>query len=499
MMGTLAARREVKERLAYNQAERRWRWLRALILDKGRMGLLASEILGFKLKTFHQDMIDFTLKHPRTLQLAPRQFGKSSMVTITRAIWEILKNPDVRLLIVSKTQDKAEQFLFAIKQHLERNKALRACFGDYSTSAPKWGVTQIMVPQRKRVGIKEPTITASSVGGPVSSRGYDGIFPDDLVDEDNAYTEHQRQRLGDWWYKVLMPTLPPTGFCHITGTRYHPLDIYGHLIKNEYADSHQVIDCYDKYGESIWPEQKPTEWLHEKHREMGTTRFNTQYRNDTEQMKGRIFREEWFQEYDQYPDIRTLAHFGGCDPAATRGAATRTTDDGESDWWTIVVGGAARDGRIFLRYAWRDRCTKDEYVEKVREVDERFSCVAWGVENVAAQEYLAQDLESFITVERIERYVDKIARAYWLQPKFENALIHFPAPHTPEYQHTNDEDTSDIWDAMRGELLMFPKASHDDLFDGLQSMCQTAQNYQHASQKYARPARTKPMRDLEDY
>ena len=65
-------------------------------------------------------------------------------------------------------------------------------------------------------------------------------------------------------------------------------------------------------------------------------------------------------------------------------------------------------------------------------------------------------------VERIERTKDKVARAYWLQAFFENGQVLFP-----DKSIVGDYS---IWQALLDELLLFPQAEHDDLFDGLQTM-----------------------------
>ena len=83
-------------------------------------------------------------------------------------------------------------------------------------------------------------------------------------------------------------------------------------------------------------------------------------------------------------------------------------------------------------------------------------------EAVAAQEYLAQDAERYMPVERVSRTKDKISRAYWLQAYFENGQILFPDRNlVADYKP---------WQALMDELLLFPQAEHDDLFDGLQTM-----------------------------
>jgi predicted phage terminase large subunit-like protein len=84
------------------------------------------------------------------------------------------------------------------------------------------------------------------------------------------------------------------------------------------------------------------------------------------------------------------------------------------------------------------------------------------VEDVAAQEYLAQDLEKLMRVQRLKRTKDKVSRAYDLQGYFENGQILFPAAHL-QLDRT-------AYTALQDELVLFPNADHDDLFDGLQTM-----------------------------
>ncbi len=84
------------------------------------------------------------------------------------------------------------------------------------------------------------------------------------------------------------------------------------------------------------------------------------------------------------------------------------------------------------------------------------------IETLTAQEYLAQDAEKHMPVRRVERTKDKIARAHWLQAFFENKQILFPVKNlTADFR---------IWQTLMDELLLFPQADHDDLFDGLQTM-----------------------------
>lgn len=444
--------------------------VRREILRGARVELLASHVLGYDVRPFHQALIDFQEAADTCLQLAPRGYGKSTILTITRAVYEILKNPNVRILIAANTQIQAEVFLREIKAHFERNERVREYFGNF-VSEDKWDTREIVVAPRTSTA-KESTITCVGVGGPVASRHYDVIIADDLVDEENARTDTQRERVKTWWYQTLLPCCEPDGRIFVIGTRYHHLDLYGHLIRNEYAAKHQIIPAIAADGTTPWPEKFSLEWLEERKRQAGSIIFNAQYQNDTSLMKGHIFREEWFRFYDVEPDWSKMRFFIGCDPAATKREAMLSSSKSTTDWWTIVVGGRARDtagdyaGDVYVRDIWRARCTKDEYLQKLRSMNERYRPIAVMIETVAAQEYLAQDAQRYMPVRRIQRTTDKVARAYWLQAFFENGQIVLPAKHLV--------GSNSDWQALLDELLLFPEGEHDDFFDGLQTMVEGA-------------------------
>jgi len=456
---------DVAQTLARLKVYRR-EFVRRSIAVKGRMEVLASHILGYIVKPFHQKLINFQSKAKATcLQLAPRGYGKSTILTITRIILEIIKNPNIRILIASNTQLQAEVFLREIKFHFEHNPRLIEYFGIFFSN-DKWDTREIIVAPRTTAA-KESTVTCVGVGGPVISRHYDLIIADDLVDEENSRTEVQRDKVKTWWYKTLLPCLEPDGRIYILGTRYHYLDLYGHLIRNEYADKYQIIRAIEADGSTPWSDKFSIEWLEERKRQAGSIIFNAQYQNDTSLMKGNIFKEEWFRFYDQQPDWEKMHFFIGCDPAATKREALLSSHKANTDYWTIVVGGRERvDGKygsdIYLKEVWRGRCTKEEYLSKLKQLNEHYKPINVVIETVAAQEYLAQDAEKFMPVKRLDRTKDKVARAYWLQAYFENKQILFPAKHlVSDYT---------IWQAFLDELLLFPQAEHDDLFDGLQTM-----------------------------
>jgi predicted phage terminase large subunit-like protein len=121
---------------------------------------------------------------------------------------------------------------------------------------------------------------------------------------------------------------------------------------------------------------------------------------------------------------------------------------------------------LFQRASRAARATKQEYVDLLVGVSERCRPIEVLVESVASQEYLAQDLERHMPIRRVERTKDKVSRAYQLQAFFENGQILFPAKPL--------QGDLDIYQALESELILFPSAEHDDLFDALQTAVEAA-------------------------
>lgn len=216
--GTAEEARRLAESIAHVRTLRR-EILRREVIDNGRIDLLATEVLGYDLRPFHRRLLAFQdAVDEACLQLAPRGYGKSTVLTIARIVFEILRNPDIRILIASNTQLQAEVFLREIKSHLAHNDRLVETFGRFQDES-KWDLREILVKPRKSTA-KESTVTCVGVGGPVASRHYDLILADDIVDEENARTEGQRDKVRTWYYKTLLPCLEPDGRLFMVGTRY---------------------------------------------------------------------------------------------------------------------------------------------------------------------------------------------------------------------------------------------------------------------------------------
>lgn len=183
--------------------------------------------LGFDVQPFQQRWLGFQARARRTMILAPRGHGKTTMCTVGFSLWKIACWSDCRILIVSATSFQSEGFLRQIRSQIESFPEVAHLFG-MKPSRP-WTSVEIAV-KRKRLA-KEPTVTARGVGAAIIGRHYDMIICDDVVDRDNSATPESRNRLWEWFAAVLLPCLEPGGELHLVGTRWHDEDLYGQIIK----------------------------------------------------------------------------------------------------------------------------------------------------------------------------------------------------------------------------------------------------------------------------
>ncbi len=398
-----------------------------------------AQLLGSEVAPVHERMAESTLLS-RSLILAPRGFGKSTLLSVVRCIFEIVRNSDIRILLASNTQAQAESFVREIRGHFERNSVFRAVFGDFVGS--KWTDRELIVGARKRIA-KEPTVFACGVDGALISRHFDVIICDDIVDEENSRTESRREKLRTWFFKVLLPCLEPDGELCIVGTRYHYRDLYGNFIETGFVPSCTIIRAIDAAGVSAWPQKFSAERLEQIRREAGTVIFNAQYQNDTEAMKGAVFKERWLRFYDVAP--APLRIYQGVDLAVAQEAG--------SDFFAIVTVGLDTWGNVCVLDCYQARLSFRQQTAAIVERFRRFDPIRVGIESNAYQAAQVETLRELGVARAVKVFTsrDKLSRAWKLSALFEDGRVFLART-----MHDLVE-----------QLLAFPQAEHDDLFDAL--------------------------------
>jgi hypothetical protein len=212
-----------------------------------------EEYLNTRLFTHHLQWVDLLEgREPRDLHPAqrfvrgdadqilvntPPEHAKSTTLTVNYVVWRICQDPNIRILIISKTQDMAKKFLVAIKDRLSENEAyakLQMDFGPpggFAEGAARWAADAIYVAGRDS-GEKDPTVQAQGIGGQIYGSRCDLAIMDDCVD----HTNHQNfEKQIDWIQNQVGSRVADAGGrMLLIGTRMETVDLYSEILKPQY-------------------------------------------------------------------------------------------------------------------------------------------------------------------------------------------------------------------------------------------------------------------------
>ena len=174
--------------------------------------------------------------------LSPPRHGKTDLLTHF-AVWQICKNPNVRIMWVGGNEEIAKNAVGAVVDHLEHNEKLiqdfcvpGESFKPKSRSGKSWTSGQFTVATRTVTGIKSPTMVAVGKGGKILSRDCDLIIADDIEDHGTTIQPSAREQTRQWWTTTLSSRKEEHTAIVVIGSRQHPEDLYNFLLENPQMD-----------------------------------------------------------------------------------------------------------------------------------------------------------------------------------------------------------------------------------------------------------------------
>lgn len=170
----------------------------------------------------------------------PPEHSKSTTITVNYTTWRICQDPNVRIIIVSQTQEMAKRFLRAIKDRLAganpSYKKLQYDFapdGGFDANSASWTADSIYVNAEARdSGEATPTVQALGMNGQIYGNRADIIILDDTITGKNA---HEFEKQIDWIQREVINRLTyPGGTLLLVGTRLAPVELYSEIQKPEW-------------------------------------------------------------------------------------------------------------------------------------------------------------------------------------------------------------------------------------------------------------------------
>lgn len=454
------------------------------------------------LGSIHTDVLSWMSRQDaksHQLLLLPRDHGKSAMAAY-RAAWEITRNPAVRILYISSTSTLAVKQLKFIKDILT-SSIYRRYWPEMVTQEEakreKWTETEISIdhPIRREENIRDATIFTAGLTTNVTGLHADWIFLDDIVVNENAYTEEGRARV-ETQFSLLASVAGTDARMLVVGTRYHPKDLYAIMVglkwdvvnddgeitetKELYETrEHAVEDRGDGTGEFLWPRQqnKDGKWFgfnseilaRKKVQYLDQVQFRAQYYNDPNDPENAGIKREMFQYYDKsflsrqngqwfYKGYR-LNVFAAIDFAYTLNK--------RSDFTSICVVGVDANQNYYVLDV--DRFKTDdvlEYFQHILRLHQKWDFRQLVAEVTAAQEVIVKNLKN--------EHIRKHGLALTIKDFRPNRMAgskqeRIAAILKPRY------DNRQVWHYQGGhcqtleEELLLDNPPHDDVKDALAS------------------------------
>lgn len=197
----------------------------------------------------------------------PPEHAKSTTLTVNYVTYRICEDPNVRIIIISKTQEMAKRFLRAVKDRLAGTNPAYAKLqmefapeGGFSANSSAWTADAIYISGDMRdSGEPSPTVQALGIKGQIYGSRADLIIMDDCIDSGNA---HEFEKQIDWVQNEVNSRLAvPGGRLIIVGTRLATVDLYSEIQKSEYYGDEESPYTYLTQPAVLEFADEPKDWV----------------------------------------------------------------------------------------------------------------------------------------------------------------------------------------------------------------------------------------------
>lgn len=415
-----------------------------------------TDILKLEIKPFHREWLELFENNNYVALLAPRGHGKSTLVG-SYILWRILRDPNIRILIVTINQDKANEMMTFIQNNL-LGTHITDIWGNQK-NPQDWSKSTLRVLKTNRPsGGKEPTLQVIGVSASMVGSHYDLIILDDITDQKNSRTPMRRNDLVSWYSSTLVPMLEPEGQIISIGTKWHQSDIHSFFqLQNRFKSMTYKAIIYDpsdeekqngKIPQVLWSDRWSYDKLMEIKREVGSVAFSMQYQNEVVSSDDAPIKWEWIENArNGYIIVKP--------PFQIYMGVDLSSKGEKSDFFAISVI-AIKDGVVYLVDGLKDRLSMNEQFSQILKYDSKWRPIKIGVDSAAMQKAITDQLmedNPNIPLVPIKPSIvnDRMSRVQRLSVLFETNRIYLKP------------DLVDYAD----ELTMFPRGAHDDTIDSL--------------------------------
>jgi phage terminase large subunit-like protein len=399
------------------------------------------------------------------LDIWAREHYKSTIITLTLSIQEILNNPEVTIGIFSFNRPVAKGFLIQIKSELENNSMLKWLFPEIlwqepKREAPRWSLDSGIVVKRKS-NPKESTVEAwGLVDGQPTSKHFSHRIYDDVITRESVTTPEMIMKITEAW-ELSINLGMDGGVERYVGTFYHYADTYRVMIDRKAVKLRKYPATHDGTvnGRTVL---MSLDWLKKKRRAMGPFTFSCQMLCDPQQESKVGFNKSWLRYWHSahYNNMNTYIFV---DPASKKKKS--------NDFSVFTVVGIGADGNQYVIKWVRNRLNLTERGNVLFALhrDYRPQVVyyeEYGMQADVDYMYERQERENYrFSIQTTGGKMPKEDRIQKLIPKFEEGRLFIPEScPMVDYQGVTRDLTQDF---INDEYVPFPFGEHDDMLDCL--------------------------------
>lgn len=348
-----------------------------------------------KLAPVHERWHEAMTRYDRLLITAFVEAGKSAQISVGRALWELGDNPNLRIVVVSNTNDQAKKIVRNAGQYIEKSPELHTVFPDlvpHPDPRLQWSAQALTV--KRRVLSRDPSIQAIGIGGPIMGSRIDRLIFDDVLDFENTRTQHQMDQVFAWMRSSALGRLTKDAKVWAVTNAWKPKDPMKRLVK-ELGYAHLMTRAVDREtGDLAWPERWSHKRLKKARRDLGPMEFARQLLCEARDDDEARFKQEWInvglQQGLGFQLVKRVepgdlpngfAIFTGVDLAVQKHAS--------ADWTVFFTILLHPDGTRQVLNIEAAKLHGPEIVKRVDEHAERYNSIII-VENNAAQDYILQ-------------------------------------------------------------------------------------------------------------
>lgn len=341
--------------------------------------------------------------------IAPRGYAKTTYCVRLYLLWRLIRE-DLRFAVICQASaEAARDSLEVIRAELEDNPRLAQDFPEVTGVGNPW--RKMRLTTRSGVHVVARGAGQRTRGLNIRGRRPDLVLCDDLDNDEAVKSKDQRQKIWNWFTKVILQLGPPGGGLQavLVGTLLHADCVVARASKRRDFETHTFralsklpdrLDLWDEWGRLLvldpqaartfrgrhhaqmdagavllWPEVETLDDLMAMRAEDPGT-FASEKQNSPLDPSRQSFKD--ISYYTALPDMRCL--IGAVDPALGRAHGDDTA--------IIILGHGRADHKAYVLEAILGKLDPLATVERVVELQRRYQCAAWRIEDVAFQSVL---------------------------------------------------------------------------------------------------------------